>query len=304
MSQEIVCVLAPLPLGPIKAGPPFVVTETLTVHEAAMIYRDRHPAGGFLRDLNIYDPKHIAKLEDWIGRRDPPPAKLLGDLRMEPEEPEPKKKAPEPEEKARIDEWLNIYFGGDEVKRRNDEEIERRNDEIQRRNKRDAEQNARISWEVASELSAAIASGAIRPTHIERDPQGRPIPLVCTIRLTDLLAIARRRGDAGEIVSSLATWYESAEPEPQTRATDGTLPRGTVKNDTVRACYEAHIKERGSGVEFAVPSKREAFRNWAAAKYPDDIPAGTGVKALRRDFEAEKKITISERTIRRALGRR
>jgi hypothetical protein len=209
VSQELVCVLAPLPLGPIKAGPPFVVTETLTVHEAAMIYRDRHPAGGFLRDLNIYDPKHIAKLEDWIGRRDPPPAKLLGELRMEPEEPEEKEpEEKEPEKKARIDEWLDIYFGGDEVKRRNDEEIERRNDEIQRRNKRDAEQNARISWEVASELCAAIDNGAIIPIRIERDPQGRPITLVCTIRLADLLAIARQRGDAGEIVSSLLTWYE------------------------------------------------------------------------------------------------
>jgi hypothetical protein len=187
MFRELVCVLAPKALGPIKAGPPFVVTEALTVHEAAMIYRDRHPASGFLRDLNIYDATHIAKLEDWVGRRDLPAAKLLGDLRTQPEK-----------SKERLDEWLNIYFGGDEAQRSRD--------------KRHAEQNWRISWEVARELIAAIASGAVTPTHIERDPQGRRIPLVSTIWLADLLAIARRRGDAGEIVASLATWYEPEAP--------------------------------------------------------------------------------------------
>jgi hypothetical protein len=190
MSRELVCVLAPV-LGPVKSGPPFVVRETLTVHEAAMIYRDRHPACGFLRDLNIYDPKHIAILEGWIGRRDPPAAKLLGDLRMQPEESN---------EPRIFDEWLNMYFGGDEAQRSRD--------------KRDHEPNWRISWEVAVELSAAIASGAIAPMHTERDPEGRPIPLACMIWLADLLEIACRRGDAGEIVSSLLTWYEPSESEP------------------------------------------------------------------------------------------
>jgi hypothetical protein len=234
----LLCILAPEALGPIKAGQPFVVTETLAVYEAAMIYRDRHPAGGFLRDLNIYDPKDIAKLEDWIGRRDPPTAKLLGDLRRtEPEE------SNEPPDEWWLNmfvggnmEWLNMYFGGDDVQRSRDEAQ-------RRRYKRDAEQNWRISWAVASELSAAIASGAITPIHTERNPQGRPIPLVCTIRLADLLAIARRRGDAGEIVSSLATWYEPAESEPRTGATDGSLPRGTVNDDRVCAWYKARIKE-------------------------------------------------------------
>jgi hypothetical protein len=237
--EELVCVPAPVlgPVKPVKAGPPFVVTETLTVHEAAMMYRDRHPGSGFLRDLNIYDPTHIAKLEDWIGRRDLPTAKLLGDLRTQPEE----------EGDKRLDEWLNMYFGGDEARRSRD--------------KRDAEQNWRVSWEVASELSAAIASGAITPIHTERDPHGRPIPLVCTIRLADLLAIARRRGDAGDIVSSLATWYEPADSEPQTGPAAGTLPRGTVKDDTVRAWYEAHIKERTNRKE-----QTSEAADWAAAQ--------------------------------------
>jgi hypothetical protein len=237
--------LAPM-LGCIKAGPPFVVTETLAVYEAAMIYRDRHPGSGFLRDLNICEPKHIAILEEWVGRRDPPAAKLLGDLRTQSEK-----------SNERLDEWLNMYFGGDEVERSRD--------------KRDAEGNWRISWEVASELMAAIASGAITPTHIERDPQGQPILLVCPIRLADLSAIARRRGDAGEIVSSLLTWYvESKETS-------------TASAAAFVAVYIAQAQAAGrlptkSGLEAAwhdVGSKfhRDALRTAFDAEMGEDAPA-------------------------------
>jgi hypothetical protein len=71
-------------------------------------------------------------------------------------------------------------------------------------NETDEERALRVSWEIARELSEAITTGAIKPVRVERDGQGRIIPLACTIKLKTLLKIARRRGDAGRIVSSLA----------------------------------------------------------------------------------------------------
>ncbi len=161
MTRGLLCVLSPDP----DAGEPFIVTDALTVREAAMIYRDRHPAGRWLSTVNIFDPEHIATLERWIGRRDPPAVKLLGDLRAQPAES-------------------------------------------------DQERDRRISWEVASELSTAIDNHKIAPVHTERDPQGRTIHLACIVQLADLLAIARKRGDAGEIISSMTNWYEPAKSEP------------------------------------------------------------------------------------------
>jgi hypothetical protein len=69
------------------------------------------------------------------------------------------------------------------------------------------ERNWRISWEVACELSEGIGNGRIIPIRMEPDRQGRPIGLLCTICISDLLDLARSRGDAGDIVSSLVTWY-------------------------------------------------------------------------------------------------
>ena len=48
------------------------------------------------------------------------------------------------------------------------------------------------------------------------------------------------------------------------------------------------------------PLKPEAFARWVQNTYPEGIPAGTGAKALQRDFTAATGIPISDRTIRRA----
>jgi hypothetical protein len=52
-------------------------------------------------------------------------------------------------------------------------------------------------------------------------------------------------------------------------------------------------------------SKREAVETWLAKQYPDgSVPAGTTAKALARAFGQETSITVDERTMRRALGRK
>jgi hypothetical protein len=79
------------------------------------------------------------------------------------------------------------------------------------------ERDRRICWAVARELSAAIAAGTTKPVRTELDPQGRPIYLACLIQLADALAVTGRRGDAGVIFSSLASWYDPIKPEPRKR---------------------------------------------------------------------------------------
>jgi hypothetical protein len=50
------------------------------------------------------------------------------------------------------------------------------------------------------------------------------------------------------------------------------------------------------------PTKRAAFTDWIARRFPGGIPAGTSAKRLARDFKQDKGVTISARTVRRALG--
>jgi hypothetical protein len=75
------------------------------------------------------------------------------------------------------------------------------------------ERDRRICWEFACDLSSAIEKSRITPIAVERDSRGRIIPLACRILLADALAIALRRGDAGEIFSSLLSWYQPPSPE-------------------------------------------------------------------------------------------
>ena len=48
---------------------------------------------------------------------------------------------------------------------------------------------------------------------------------------------------------------------------------------------------------------RERVAAYVAKTYPDGVPAGITVKAIVRDIETEIGLRVSERTVRRALGR-
>jgi hypothetical protein len=50
--------------------------------------------------------------------------------------------------------------------------------------------------------------------------------------------------------------------------------------------------------------KLEAVKNWIARQYPNGIRADKTVKALTRDFGQQTGVTVNERTVRRALGRK
>jgi hypothetical protein len=45
-----------------------------------------------------------------------------------------------------------------------------------------------------------------------------------------------------------------------------------------------------------------ALKSWIFKYYPKGIPAGYGAKAIAREFRNETGISVSERTVRRALG--
>lgn len=61
-----------------------------------------------------------------------------------------------------------------------------------------------------------------------------------------------------------------------------------------------HAK-RGAGAKAAL---REAVASFIAEQYPSRIPAGITRKIIARDFEAQHKTSVSERTVGRAMGRR
>jgi len=54
----------------------------------------------------------------------------------------------------------------------------------------------------------------------------------------------------------------------------------------------------------AKPTLREAVASFVAKKYPKELPAGMTLKAIARNFEEKSGRAVSERTVRRALGRR
>ena len=43
---------------------------------------------------------------------------------------------------------------------------------------------------------------------------------------------------------------------------------------------------------------------WIAEQYPQGIPAGTTAKGIAREFQRATDISVGERTVRRALGRK
>jgi hypothetical protein len=93
----------------------------------------------------------------------------------------------------------------------------------------DQERDWRICWEVASALCAGIIDKTIKPVRLAHTRQNHLIPLACTINISDLLRLARSRGDAGEIVSSLVSWMDFLPPG------DGVAPGGETVADVVPA---------------------------------------------------------------------
>jgi hypothetical protein len=49
-------------------------------------------------------------------------------------------------------------------------------------------------------------------------------------------------------------------------------------------------------------TKRDAVISWVADRYPEGIQPGTSQKEIARQFEAETKVQVDVRTVRRALG--
>jgi hypothetical protein len=70
-----------------------------------------------------------------------------------------------------------------------------------------------------------------------------------------------------------------------------------------------HLRARGITVQpkravRTKPTLREAVASFVAEKYPKGLPAGMTLKAIARNFEKRSGCAVSERTVRRALGRR
>jgi hypothetical protein len=53
-----------------------------------------------------------------------------------------------------------------------------------------------------------------------------------------------------------------------------------------------------------ITPKRGKLSSWIAEQYPQGIPAGTTAKGIAREFQRATDISVGERTVRRALGRK
>jgi hypothetical protein len=49
-------------------GGPFIVGDTLTIHEAAMVYSDRHPGGRFVNGTEEYGRASLREYESYLGK--------------------------------------------------------------------------------------------------------------------------------------------------------------------------------------------------------------------------------------------
>jgi hypothetical protein len=67
-----------------ESGGPFWVGDTLTIHEAAMVYSGRHPGGRFVNGTDEYERASLREYESYLGKgaRDGP-RKLAWDIYCE-----------------------------------------------------------------------------------------------------------------------------------------------------------------------------------------------------------------------------
>lgn len=180
------------------------------------------------------------------------------------------------------------------------------------------ERDWRICWEVCCEVVAGINDGTIEPVYTARDRWGRVIHVACRIRIADLIAIERRRRDAGVILSSVADWYEPPErsaeaPLPEVPAGVDAADPGPLRNlddgaatDKAATAGRVLLERRGEGRRALLAGTKEAmFYDWFEKNHPDLIaPRGPEFTQMRRDYEDEMKRSISISTMRRALGRK
>jgi hypothetical protein len=90
----------------------------------------------------------------------------------------------------------------------------------------DALENWQKSWSVYCTLVDGIKKGSIAPTKPVYLADRSINPVLTEIPLVAVLDLARQRGDAGEILSSLLTWYEP--PELATKSSLATKPTVTT----------------------------------------------------------------------------
>jgi hypothetical protein len=132
------------------------------------------------------------------------------------------------------------------------------------------------AWEIYCEFQTEIEAGSLRPRRQPRciDRPDLEDDTRYVLGLDDVLPIVRRCRFTGGLIDQLLAWHAAASA-----AGPAATPRSNRRPET----------------------KREAFQAWFDSKHPNGAPAGTGEKALARDFTKERQIDISERTVRRAL---
>jgi hypothetical protein len=129
----------------------------------------------------------------------------------------------------------------------------------------------RIANAAFQELAEAIQTGRLELRRVYLDDRPGELDLtLCVIGKGPVLSIARRRRDYGQCIGALLARADAPEQQPPAQQN----------------------------------TKRMAVKHWITGRYPKGVPAGVTAKALARDIEREMHIIVSERTVRRALGRR
>jgi hypothetical protein len=142
-------------------------------------------------------------------------------------------------------------------------------------------ENWQKSWSVYCTLVDGVKKGSIVPTKpvylADRDING----VLTAIPLSVLLDLARQRGDPGEILSSLLTWYESNPPELAAKSSLATEPTetGSVEpSSPQRGAYRGALAAWLAARPLATFQRMTAnaiasnFKRYCEQKRPDLLP--------------------------------
>jgi hypothetical protein len=105
-------------------------------------------------------------------------------------------------------------------------------------------------------------------------------------------------------LKAFAAWAVSIGWELPNELTElmGAAKGGPTPAATVAAQQRTVAEVEASPRRVRRSTKRDAVASWIADRYPGGIPADISQKEIARQFEAETKVQVDVRTVRRALG--
>jgi hypothetical protein len=153
-----------------------------------------------------------------------------------------------------------------------------------------AAEHSEKSFEVMEKLMAAVIDGTLRTTPLLNEDWRQhlfAINVISQIR-------GRRRlflGDSPQLAGYWLRQIMIADTDIENWVASRLSPKPVRRAETTP--HQVHTQ-----------TKLGALKSWIFKYYPKGIPAGCIAKAIAREFGSKTGISVSERTVRRALGRK